>query len=274
MGQRIFINYRRSDSAAIVGRIDDHLRNAFGDNNVFRDLESIPVGMDFATHIRSKLAECDAFLVVIGNSWDTNRLKRKEDWVRMEIEEALKLQMLIIPVLVEGASLPSAASLPKSIRQFTQKNAVYIDSGTGFRDQVYKLIAGIREGFQRRGSREETVEGKLRENAMLGYDRILNAADEPERRKMQELATRFQLHALNQAMPGTEHSVSKVKLGLESLGFFEGEINDDYTGEFFDAVAAFQRAVGLIPDDGIFGKDTFLELMRRLFPEKVSQGKS
>ena len=48
----IFINYRRDDSKAITGRIDDHLRMAFGDADVYRDVDSIPPGVDFVSILR------------------------------------------------------------------------------------------------------------------------------------------------------------------------------------------------------------------------------
>ena len=60
---RIFISYRREDSADITGRIDDRLLHAFGRKSVFKDVDSIPLGMDFRKHLSSAVAKCDVLLV-------------------------------------------------------------------------------------------------------------------------------------------------------------------------------------------------------------------
>src|SRR5262245_31398138 len=103
---RIFISYRREDSKGIAGRIGDHLRAAFGEEAVYRDLDSIPLGADFDKHIGAALADCSVFLAVIGDRWLSQRLEDEQDYVRQEIKVALTLQALVIPILVDGAKLP------------------------------------------------------------------------------------------------------------------------------------------------------------------------
>lgn len=89
--------------------------------------------------------------------------------------------------------------------------------------------------------------------------------------RMLELATRANLLTLQKATPEIEHSVSKIKASLKTLGFYNGSINEEYTADFFESLTAFQRAAGLSPADGIFGKDTFFELLRRLHPEQFER---
>src|SRR5688572_18626782 len=93
----VFISYRRTDSADVVGRISDRLRKEFGRESVFVDVDSIALGADFPSYVDSKLKACDAFLAVIGDSWVTStddqgrrRLDDPADHVRIEIECALK----------------------------------------------------------------------------------------------------------------------------------------------------------------------------------------
>ena len=50
---KIFLSYRRQDSAGVAGRIYDRLRAHFGDDAVFMDIDSIPFGVRLSeTHRR------------------------------------------------------------------------------------------------------------------------------------------------------------------------------------------------------------------------------
>ncbi|HET7540270.1 MAG TPA: toll/interleukin-1 receptor domain-containing protein [Polyangiaceae bacterium] len=141
----IFVSYRREDSQAITGRIDDHLRRNFGDRGVFRDIDSIPAGVDFVKHLEVALSECDVFVVVIGKRWTSQRLHEPEDYVRLEIEHALGKGIPVIPVLVEGASLPSGEDLPEKMKPLTRRQALKLDSGSDFRPHVDALVRSIRQ---------------------------------------------------------------------------------------------------------------------------------
>ena len=67
--KKVFISYRRGDSQEMTDRIFASLVDAFGENSVFRDIHSIPFGVDFRDHIKQELSICDAMLVVIGDQW-------------------------------------------------------------------------------------------------------------------------------------------------------------------------------------------------------------
>src|SRR5262249_35803676 len=66
---RIFISYRRSDTAAIVGHIYERLATRYRKDAVFRDINKMPLGKNFHDHIKEELAGCDVVLVVIGPQW-------------------------------------------------------------------------------------------------------------------------------------------------------------------------------------------------------------
>src|SRR5688500_9463232 len=96
MASRIFISYRRDDSAGHAGRLADHLHRRFGSARVFLDIDTIQPGADFPTVLRSSLQETVAMLVVIGPSWTSlagadgvRRLDDPADFVRLEVEAAL-----------------------------------------------------------------------------------------------------------------------------------------------------------------------------------------
>ncbi|MHC4956214.1 MAG: toll/interleukin-1 receptor domain-containing protein, partial [Planctomycetota bacterium] len=84
----VFISYRRSDSRADAGRIYDHLLNAFGDGDVFMDVEMDP-GEDWVDAIDAQLAACSAAIVLIGREWlEDPRLQDPKDPHRLELVAA------------------------------------------------------------------------------------------------------------------------------------------------------------------------------------------
>ena len=112
---RIFVCYRRDDTAYPSGWLFDKLAQHFGRDQVFKDIDSIQLGDDFAEVITTAVARCDVLLVFIGLQWLTitdedghRRLDNPHDFVRVEIETAIKRNVRIIPILVEGARMPHA----------------------------------------------------------------------------------------------------------------------------------------------------------------------
>ncbi len=128
---KIFVSYRRDDSAGHTGRLVDHLVSRFGSDAVYRDLESIEIGADFSVAIEDALAQCEILLVVIGDTWfdETNkkRLHKTGDWVRQEIASGLRRpNITVIPVLVDGAIMPKASELPGDLKSLAMKNAMTV----------------------------------------------------------------------------------------------------------------------------------------------------
>jgi TIR domain len=126
----IYLSYRRMEAGGHAGRLVDYLSRHFGRGSVFRDIDTIRRGEDFAEAIESALNACDVVLVVIGNTWATSmgqdgrrRLDDPKDWVRLEVAAALRRAVLVIPVLVDGARLPEPASLPEELRPLCRRNA-------------------------------------------------------------------------------------------------------------------------------------------------------
>jgi len=140
----IFVNYRRQDSQAITGRIDDHLRVEFGSEDVYRDVDSIPPGVDFSRHIENALERCDVCVAIIGPHWASDRLAEPADFVRLEIEAILSRGVPIIPVLVEGAPLPSKEHMPASLLPLLGRQSLRVDSSADFGFQFERLAASIR----------------------------------------------------------------------------------------------------------------------------------
>lgn len=137
----VFINYRRSDVAGHAGRLYDDLSQRLGADQVFMDVDTIPVGVDFAEVVREALGRCDIVLALIGKSWsDTRdrtgrrRLDRPDDYVRVELETALEHRIPILPILLQDAEMPAESELPASLAFLARVNALDLSDRRWRRD--------------------------------------------------------------------------------------------------------------------------------------------
>jgi hypothetical protein len=117
---RVFISYRRADTANQAGWLADRLAGHFGRQQVVRDVDSIRLGNDFADVIAAAVTSCNVLLALIGHQW-LAAAAGPEDFVRVEIESALTRGVPVIPVLVDGARMPAAAELPPSLALLAQR---------------------------------------------------------------------------------------------------------------------------------------------------------
>jgi hypothetical protein len=146
---KIAISYRRADSAAIAGRISDRLVAHYGEDAVFMDVDNIPFGIDFRDHIRDTLLKADVVIAVIGPNWvgrdvvGAARIAEETDPVRVEIETALAQHKAVIPVLVDGARMPSDIELPPPLAAFAFLNAAEVSSGRDFRMHMDRVIDAL-----------------------------------------------------------------------------------------------------------------------------------
>ena len=153
MAGKIFINYRRDDSAATAGRLHDRLAQTFGRKNLFMDVDHIPAGVDFVDYLPNQVAACDVFLAVIGPNWldakdddGRRRFDNPDDFVAIEIAAALARNIRVIPVLVDGARTPKAANLPNSVKPLVRRNAVEVRNSHFGRD-AEELTNKVREAL-------------------------------------------------------------------------------------------------------------------------------
>ncbi|HEV7480602.1 MAG TPA: toll/interleukin-1 receptor domain-containing protein [Roseiarcus sp.] len=147
----VFISYRREDSRGFAGRIYDRLSDRLGSENIFFDVDNIAPGLDFVEVLTERVASCDALVAVIGKDWlasvdrtGRRRLDDAEDFVRVEIEAALKRGVRVIPVLVENAAMPQADELPESLRKLARRQGIAIDHAR-FNSDVERLLRVLSE---------------------------------------------------------------------------------------------------------------------------------
>lgn len=185
---RIFISYRRQDSEGYVGRLYDRLADHFPAENLFMDVVNIQPGVDFVEALDAAVAGCDVCLVVIGPTWATitdesgqRRLDHSNDFVRIEVESALRADKRVIPVLVGGARMPNPDLLPASIAALTRRNAVEV-AHKRFKDDVDLIAQAIRASEStRRIKPKADAETLQRKQSALNALRaeLINATDSP-----------------------------------------------------------------------------------------------
>jgi hypothetical protein len=145
----VFISYRRADTAPWALRIADHIGETLGNERLFIDVDTLVPGEDFAKVIADTLDHCKAVIVLIGPKWldvrspnGARRLDDPGDFVRIEIATAYERNAEIIPVLVDGATLPSAAALPVPLRSLANEDPVGV-SGNTFSYAMARLFERI-----------------------------------------------------------------------------------------------------------------------------------
>jgi TIR domain len=127
----IFISYRRDDAEGQAGRLFDDLVAHFGENHVFMDVAGIEPGRDFRKVIDENVAACGVLLAIVGRGWldskdedGHRRLDDALDFVRLETASALKRDIPVVPVLVQGSKMPRADQLPDDLKEFAYRNGV------------------------------------------------------------------------------------------------------------------------------------------------------
>ncbi|CAN5116532.1 hypothetical protein BH18ACI2_BH18ACI2_16960 [soil metagenome] len=168
-GGKIFLSYRRDDSAGHAGRLYDRL-NARFPGRIFMDVSGIAPGVDFVEEIERAVGSCQVLIVLIGKDWldikdaaGRRRLDQADDFVRLEVATGLGRKIRVIPTLVRDAHMPSAEALPPDLAALARRNAMEINDHD-FDHDVERLI--------------QTLETELGEQSR----QPLTATDENERK--------------------------------------------------------------------------------------------
>lgn len=149
--RRVFVSYRRRDSAPYARSLNERLTTEFRPDGVFMDIATIGPGENFVQRIDRALEQVDAVIVLIGKSWltatkdgENRRIDDPADMVHMEIATALRADKHVIPVLVGGASMPGKQQLPGPLQGLAQLNAIEL-SDTRWDYDLGRLIAALRQ---------------------------------------------------------------------------------------------------------------------------------
>jgi hypothetical protein len=204
----IFICYRRQDSADAAGRLYDRLTQHFGKESIFKDVDSIPLGVDFRAHLRDKVENCSALLAIIGRSWVSaasasgeRALDDLNDFVRVEIECALKHDVLVIPVLIHNANLPEAVQLPDSMSELVFRQCLSVRPDPDFHGDVNRLISGLEHHRAQEAARKTAAARRKEQERLEKQERQEKAArlHAQEQLRQQQEAQKAQERNLNEA---------------------------------------------------------------------------
>lgn len=149
---QIFISYRRDDSAGYARAVYDELARHFGAERVFIDVDDIRAGQAFTDVIERAVGESEVLLVLIGKRWlgerdgGPPRIGDPGDFVALEVAAGLGKGMSVIPLLLDGATMPSPSQLPAALRALSGRNALELDN-TRFAADVERLIGALREAI-------------------------------------------------------------------------------------------------------------------------------
>jgi tetratricopeptide (TPR) repeat protein len=190
------------------------------------DIDGIRPGADFVKTIETKVSECDVLVAVIGERWisssdgqGSRRLDNPEDFVRMEIATALKREIWVIPVLVDGASIPRSPDLPDDLKPLARRNALRV-SDTGFNDDCRRLVTAIEEVLEQNAAelrgRDERERLEAEQSAKLAAEQRQNELLDAQRREKERLAVEFRQRQEKERLSlgqFDERSQSKEKKG-------------------------------------------------------------
>lgn len=133
----VFVNYRVRDEPLAAAAIYRELVGRFGEDQVFRDTDSLRPAEHYPDAIRRALRESDIVLALIGPEWLTLRdsdgtrlIDREHDWVRAEIADAFERDIPVVPVLLRDTPRLDKRDLPASISRLAVIQSLRI----GFRD--------------------------------------------------------------------------------------------------------------------------------------------
>jgi hypothetical protein len=249
MAGKIFISYRRGDDPGNTGRLFDHLQQAFQPEQLFMDVDSIAPGLDFVRVLEEQVGQCDVMLAMIGPRWfdavdqhGSRRIDDPNDFVRIEIESALKQDKRVIPVLVGETRMPRLEDLPEAIRLLARRNAVRL-THERFRADAHSLVKALQQALdEAEALRQARVEAARRAQTEAERRREEEAANERAKvqREAEEHARREKEQARLTAIAGL--SADKIDKA-EELANWDFIKASESAQEFRDHLARFPHGV-------------------------------
>lgn len=147
MSQKIFISYRRTDTADFTVALYNELCKHFPEDCLFKDVNNIPPGLEFSEVLNKALDQSAVVLAIIGPEYISgagSRLFETNDWVRQELAFSLQRGLRVVPVLANGAPLPTEAELPPELHPLRKRQVARIDNQS-FQYDVATLANAIRD---------------------------------------------------------------------------------------------------------------------------------
>ena len=170
----VFVSYRRGDSEGQARALNFELVKLIGKDSVFMDVDSIALGQDFRHVLHERLESCDLMLALIGPGWldakdaaGNRRLESATDLVRQEIAAALKRNIPVTPVLLQGAQMPPPERLPEDIKELVYRNGFELGHST-WESDVSEMVKRLGLDKESAASSARTVEADANVAAVAG----------------------------------------------------------------------------------------------------------
>ncbi|HEY0323501.1 MAG TPA: TIR domain-containing protein [Pyrinomonadaceae bacterium] len=195
---KIFISYRRDETADAAGRLSDNLIAHFGKDQIFMDIDYIEPGENFVQAIKDAVSSCQILIAIIGKGWLTSskdgvtrRLDNPNDFVRLEIATALSRNVRVIPVLIQGATMPATPDLPEDLNQLSHRHAFELSNMRWKRD-VESLITSLQRILEKQQEAQQAKARRQREakDAAEAQRKREDEEKERQRREAEEEAAR------------------------------------------------------------------------------------
>jgi hypothetical protein len=140
----IFLSYRNIRRSYAPMFADWVLRQRFGDGNVFEAGRANLPGIPFPQAILGWLQRCSLLVVFIDPPWlaEMDKLRDGGDWVRREILHAIEHGKKILPILLDGADMPSGHLLPSELAPMTKSIALRMSTRTVHADML-RLVGEV-----------------------------------------------------------------------------------------------------------------------------------
>lgn len=145
-----FICYRRENAADVAGRTYDRLCAQYGRRVVFKDVDSIPIGVNFKNHLSERLSRCHVLPAVVGTRWlspgavqGESRLHDPTDFLRIGVERTLRRGIRIVPVFVHGSTMSRVRDLTPELSGFASCQGTSIRPDPDFPRDMNLLIRGL-----------------------------------------------------------------------------------------------------------------------------------
>lgn len=146
---RIFICYRRRENRKDAMVLFEVLAQHFGTNAVFVDVAGIAQGVNCQERVDRTLDTCRVVLLLMGQNWAAikdesgkPRLDDPHDRVRVLVASALRRNIPLIPVFIEGARMPRPHRLPPQLADLARQQGIALDRENR-RAQIAHLVAAL-----------------------------------------------------------------------------------------------------------------------------------
>lgn len=256
----IFINYRRTDSKSEARLLYHELVEKFTADKVIMDIDAIPPAVDFREYLGKAVSACDIFLALVGPHWiKEGNLEDKGDWVRIEIESALKQGKKILPIMVNDGSMPDPNNVPEAIRSFCYINALPLDTGRDFDFHVNRIIGWV-DQLETKAKAQKEADEKIRKEAgeQARKEAEAKAREEASEKARKEAEGRARKEASERARNEAEAKADNENKGT---GLTDVESNRGAMASFSFWVIAFLATASL----GYFNQTEVIDWEWRFF---------